>query len=119
MKHGSVQSYTIGFALSLLFTIAPYLLVAEKIASGTILLFWLALFAVAQVCVQLLFFLHINSEAKPRWQSLAFGFMSVVVVIVVFGSLWIMNNLHYNMMPGSEVEQYIKYEEAIDETSPH
>lgn len=113
---GSMTSYSIGFVLSLLFTIAPYLLVTEKIISGTGLLFSLAVFAVAQVFVQLLFFLHLNQEKRPYWQRLTFGFMTIIVVIVVFGSLWIMNNLDYHMQHSEDIETYIQNEEAI---TPH
>lgn len=114
-KHqGSMSSYVTGFVLSVLFTLVPYFMVTEKLVSGVALLLWLATFAVAQVLVQLVFFLHLGKEKRPRWHSLAFGFMTVVVVIVVFGSLWIMNNLHYNMMPGDKVDTYIRYEEAIN-----
>ena len=116
-QHGSVGSYIVGFLLSLLFTIVPYLIVTEDILNGTVLLFALAASAVMQVLIQLVYFLHIGKESRPRWHSLAFGFMTVVVVIVVFGSLWIMNNLHYNAVPGHEVEKYIQYEEAIEKTT--
>lgn len=113
---GSVFSYTVGFVLSLLFTIIPYMLVTQGKASGSGLLFALAVFAVAQVLVQLVFFLHLGQESKPRWHNLAFGFMVMVVVIVVFGSLWIMNNLNYHTMSPQDTDKYIQNEEAI---TPH
>lgn len=116
-KHNtSATPYLIGFVLSLLFTLVPYWLVTRDVTSGNLLLFGLALFAVLQVFVQLIFFLHLGKEKRPRWQSIAFASMVLVVVIVVFGSLWIMNNLDYNMMPSHEVDQYIQHEEAI---TPH
>ena len=43
---------------------------------------------------------------------MAFLFMMLIVVIVVIGSLWIMTNLDYNMMP-DEVETYILEEEGF------
>lgn len=113
---GSMYSYTAGFVLSLFFTLVPYLLVTRGIIYGTGLLAALAVFAVAQVFVQLIFFLHLNKEGKPRLHSLAFGFMVMVVVIVVFGSLWIMNNLDYHTMSPGETDTYIQKEEAI---TPH
>lgn len=117
MKHqGSVKSYTIGFVLSLVFTLVPYLLVTQDISSGNLLLFGLAAFAIAQVFVQLLFFLHLKQEERPRWQSMAFGFMTLVVVILAFGSLWIMNNLDYRMNHKDDIDSYIQSEEAI---TPH
>lgn len=112
-QQGSLSSYIVGFVLSILFTLVPYFMVTEQLVSGIALLLWLAVFAVAQVLVQLVFFLHLGKEERPRWHSLAFGFMIVVVVIVVFGSLWIMNNLDYHMMPGHKIDTYIQEEEGI------
>ena len=112
-QQGSVKSYLTGFVLSLLFTIAPYLLVTRDILDGSALLLALAVFAIAQVFVQLLCFLHLRNEARPRLQSIAFAFMTLVVVIVVFGSLWIMNNLDYHMTMPQDTDKYIQDEEAI------
>lgn len=114
--HGSVASYTIGFILSLVFTIIPYYIVTETTVGGWLLLAILMGFAVAQLLVQVIFFLHLGRESKPRWNLLAFLFMLLVVVIIVIGSLWIMDNLHYNMMP-TEVEEYIFDKEAITPTN--
>ncbi len=113
---GSVTSYTSGFLLSIILTLIPFWLVIEGAVSGSSLLVLLALFAIAQVLVQIQFFLHLGQEPKPRWHGTAFKYMVMVVVIIVFGSIWIMNNLHYNMMPGHEVDTYIKDEEAIERT---
>ena len=112
-SHGSLSSYAVGFMLSLIFTFAPYFMVTQHIGQGWVLGLALAIFAISQVLVQLVFFLHLGREKRPRWHSLAFGFMTVVVVIVVFGSLWIMNNLNYHTMSGPSVDQYIQDEEAI------
>ena len=53
--------------------------------------------AVVQLVVQLVFFLHLGRERQPRWNLLAFAFMAIVLLILVLGSLWIMNNLNYHM----------------------
>lgn len=113
-KHpGSVASYSIGFALSLLLTLLPYFVVTDKILSGWSLTLYLIAFALAQLYVQLFFFLHLGRETRPRWNLLAFIFMGLIVVILVFGSLWIMRNLNYYDMSPQEVETYIQQEEGI------
>ena len=112
-QRGSVTSYTTGFVLSLLFTLVPYLLVTRQVVDGWLLPLALAFFAIAQVLVQLLFFLHLGQESRPRWHGYAFGFMVMVVVILVFGSLWIMSNLDYHTMTPHETNQYIQEEENI------
>lgn len=58
----------------------------------------LGILAFGQFVVQLVYFLHLGTEQKPRWKLLVFWFMIVVVLIVVVGSLWIMYNLNYNMI---------------------
>jgi cytochrome o ubiquinol oxidase operon protein cyoD len=98
---GTVKSYTMGFGLSLILTVAAYLLASHNLAHGWALLLTLGALAISQLLVQLLFFLHLGHEAKPRWNLTAFLFATMVVVIVVFGSLWIMKNLSYgHHVPG-------------------
>jgi cytochrome o ubiquinol oxidase operon protein cyoD len=53
--------------------------------------------AVAQLLVQLVFFLHLGREPKPRQNLVVFLFMLLVIGILVIGSLWIMHNLNYHM----------------------
>ena len=107
-----------GFLLSIAFTLGAYYVVERHSVSGhldfshAMILWTISLLAIAQLGVQLFFFLHLGSESKPRWNLLAFLFALLVVVIVVFGSVWIMHNLDYNMT-GHEVETYIEEEEAI------
>ena len=107
------MAYSTGFILSLLLTIIPYLLGVNKRLAGNVLVVALMAFALVQLAIQLIFFLHLGAEKKPRWNQMVFAFMALIVLIVVGGSLWIMNNLNYHMDP-REVEQYIKQEELID-----
>lgn len=97
--HGTLKSYAIGFAVSLLLTTAAFLLVITKVLTGNSLIYTIALLAVVQAAFQLLFFLHVGQEAKPRWETFAFCFMFVILLIIVIGSLWIMNDLNNRMMP--------------------
>lgn len=101
-SHGTVQSYTVGFITSLILTFAAYLMVVNHLFSGWGLLLAIAGLAIAQLLVQLLFFLHLGQESRPRWNLQVFAFMLIVLFIVVGGSLWIMKNLDYhhgNMTP--------------------
>jgi len=111
--HGSTVSYFIGFILSLVFTIIPYHIVVNDVVSGWTLMAVLGVFAIAQLMIQLVFFLHIGSERRPHWNLLVFLFMVLVVAIVAVGSLWIMYNLDYNMMSGHQVEEHLLEEEGI------
>lgn len=110
--HATVASYTAGFVLSILLTITPFLVVVNHLMSGWMLTFTLVGFAVSQLMVQLIFFLHLGRESKPRWNLLVFLFALLVIIIVVVGSLWIMDNLNYNM-GGHEMETHIIEDEGI------
>lgn len=92
---GSVRAYTVGFALSLLVTLVAYAIASGNLAHGWTLIYILAGLALLQLFVQLVCFLHLGRESKPRWNLTVFAFAAMVVVIVVFGSLWIMKNLSY------------------------
>jgi cytochrome o ubiquinol oxidase subunit IV len=111
-NQGTLLSYIVGFILSILLTLAAYFSVVNHLMSGKTLILMVAGLAVVQLLVQLLFFLHLGRESRPRWKLLVFWFMLLVVGILVIGSLWIMNNLNYNMMP-HDVETYMRHEEGI------
>jgi len=98
-EHGTLKSYWLGFILSIGLTLAAYWAVVGKLIAGKILIGTLLALALAQTVVQLVLFLHLGQESKPRWNLLVFLFMLSVLLILVFGSLWIMYHLNYNMMP--------------------
>lgn len=96
--HGSLRAYIIGFAVSILLTVISFSLVAAKLLSGQLLIHTIVILALVQAVIQLLFFLHVGQEAKPRWETLVFYFMMLVLFIVVIGSLWIMYDLNDRVM---------------------
>jgi cytochrome o ubiquinol oxidase operon protein cyoD len=114
---GSVRSYTIGFALSLILTLAAYILVVNDTFKGWTLAGVLAALAITQLIVQLIYFLHLGRESKPRWNLAVMLFAIMVVSIVVFGSLWIMKNLQYNHNHGAGpagTDKFIIHDEGYE-----
>lgn len=101
----SLAMYIIGFVSSVGLTLAAYLAVTLKLLSDGELIAAIVGLAVLQVLVQLFFFLHLGHETKPRWKLAVLGFMLAVLGIVVIGTLWIMQNLNYHMMPMTESEK--------------
>lgn len=97
--HGSLKAYIIGFVVCLVLTSISFALVTENLLSGKTLVYTLVGLALVQAIVQLLCFLHVGQEEKPKWETLIFGFMVVILVIIVAGSLWVMNDLNERMMP--------------------
>jgi cytochrome o ubiquinol oxidase operon protein cyoD len=63
----------------------------------------LAVLAIAQMGVHLVFFLHITTGPDNVNNVLALAFGILIVTLVVAGSLWIMANLNENMMPSAEL----------------
>lgn len=97
--HGTLKTYLIGFLLSILLTLASFYLVFARSFSDQSILYTIVGLALVQAAVQLFFFLHMGQEAKPRWETLCFCFMFLVLLTIAIGSLWIMNDLNARMMP--------------------
>ena len=99
IEYGSFSSYCKGFILSLALVLAAFFLAYFKLLSGLFLAIAVSILGFLQAAFQLVLFLNLTKEPKPRWNILVFLFMISVVLILVVGSLWIMNHLNYNMMP--------------------
>lgn len=97
--HGSFGNYLLGYLLSLVFTISAYLIVEHRNFTNKVIYAVITVLALLQFFVQLVFFLHLGKETKPRWKLLVFILMITIVLILVFGSIWIMSNLNYRMTP--------------------
>lgn len=97
-RKGSLRSYVIGFALSIVCTLLAYGMVAGHIGSTGLILVVIVALAIAQLLIQLIAFLHLDKETHPRWNLTAISFATIFVALVVGGSLWIMYNLNVNMM---------------------
>lgn len=98
-SHGTYRSYLIGFVLSVFLTAIPFWLVMSGVLPAQATAAVVVLLAVAQILVHTVFFLHVNTRSEGGWTLVALVFTAVMVLIVIFGSLWIMFHLHGNMMP--------------------
>jgi cytochrome o ubiquinol oxidase subunit IV len=97
----TLHSYITGFVLSLMLTALAFglawlhLITTHTFPSHEIMIFGLVALALAQLFVQLKFFLHVGKESK-EWINSALAFALIIVVILVGGTLWIMNNLQHS-----------------------
>lgn len=105
-KIGSVKSYSIGFGLAIIFTLAAYLTVVSGWFSQVGAITIIAVLAALQLVVQLVFFLHLGRDGV-KWKAAAFYMMFIILVLIVGGSLWIMYNLDYNMMSSEAMQEYM------------
>jgi cytochrome o ubiquinol oxidase operon protein cyoD len=99
-SHGSRGSYLKGFFLSVILTAIPFWAVmtgAFKDPSTAVLV--VMLFAVIQIVVHMIYFLHMTTKSEGGWTMMALIFTIILVVITLAGSIWVMFHLNTNMMP--------------------
>lgn len=97
-NHLEVKNYVLGYIFSLFLTFSAYYIIVNSRFSNLVDSLLVGALAFIQFMVQILFFLHLGQETKPRWKSVVLLMMILVVLIIVLGSLWIMHNLNYRMM---------------------
>lgn len=100
--HFSLRGYVTGFLLSVILTAIPFWLVMDKvIPSATITGIVLVAFAVVQILVHMVYFLHLDARSEGGWNLLSVIFTVILVVILLAGTLWVMYHMNANMMPMS------------------
>ena len=96
----SRRGYRIGTILSIVLTVIPFWLVMSGMLQDwqttAALIFAMGF---AQIVVHVLCFLHLDTRSEGGWTLLAFLFTTVIVVLTIAGSIWVMYHLNTNMMP--------------------
>jgi cytochrome o ubiquinol oxidase operon protein cyoD len=101
----SLQSYLLGFGLAIVLTLASFGVAVTHVVWAPGLAVLLAVLAIAQMGVHLVFFLHVSSSPDSANTVLALAFGIFVVGLVVFGSMIIMANLNSHMVPMDQLIQ--------------
>jgi cytochrome o ubiquinol oxidase subunit IV len=96
---GSFATYTLGLAFALLLTGASFMVSQTNLLWAPGVPAGLAVLAIAQMGVHLVFFMHISTGPDNTNNVLALAFGVLIVTLVIAGSLWIMANLNSTMMP--------------------
>jgi cytochrome o ubiquinol oxidase subunit IV len=94
-----LKSYTLGLGLAVLLTAASFAASSSSVVWGPSIPVLLAVLAIAQMGVHLVFFLHISTAPDSTNNVLALAFGIFVVGLVIFGSMIIIANLNHNMLP--------------------
>lgn len=102
------HAYVKGFVSSLILTMMAYYTVVYELFSKPTRIAAIIALALIQAGAQFVYFLHLAQETKPRWNLLVFLFMTMVVFILIFGSIWIMYNLDTRVMTPMEMDAYMK-----------
>ena len=98
--HSTFSGYMVGFVLSIILTAIPFWLVMAKvIADRNTAVLVLGGFAVVQILVHMVYFLHMNGKVEGGWTLLSTIFTVVFVAIAIAGTLWVMFHMNANMMP--------------------
>lgn len=99
MPHVTMRDYVVGFILAVVLTAIPFWLVMARPLDTGITVAIIMIFAVAQVVVHMIYFLHMSPKSEGGWTFTTLIFTLIVVVIMLAGSIWVMHNLNTNMMP--------------------
>jgi cytochrome o ubiquinol oxidase operon protein cyoD len=122
-NHPNTATYLTGFVLAVLLTLLAFGLVIvgrgcslepidkvlgifsygeviiEKMPHHLIIVGVIVL-AILQISVHLRYFLHLSFGSPQNWNLLAILFALFIIIIMVGGTLWIMNDLNGHMMLG-------------------
>ena len=102
MPQLTLRSGVTGFLLGgVLAATALYIAAKTGISIGVGLTSVILAFAMVQVVVHMVYFLHMNPKSEGGWNLIALIFTAVLLVIVLIGTLWVMHHMNTNMMPAT------------------
>ena len=95
--------YTTGLFLAVLLTAISFWAANTSLLWPGGVALGLAVLAIAQMGVHLVFFLHITTGPEGTNNVLALALGILIVLLVAAGSIFIMANLNENMMPAADL----------------
>jgi cytochrome o ubiquinol oxidase operon protein cyoD len=93
----SIPGYLIGLGLATLLTIVSFVVARTTLVWTPSIPVALAVLAIAQMGVHLVFFIHITTGPDNSNNVMALAFGVLIVLLIMAGSLWIMSNMNRNM----------------------
>ena len=103
--HVSKGDYVKGFILAVILTAIPFYLIMNNVISDrATAVAVLGGFAVVQVLVHMVYFLHMNGKIQGGWTLLSTIFTIIFLAIGIAGTLWVMHHMNTNMMPQHNME---------------
>src|SRR5882757_490514 len=90
--------YTIGVVVALVLTATSFWVANTSLLWPGGVGLGLAVLAIAQMGIHLVFFLHLTSEPDSTNNILALAFGLLIVFVVVTGTIWIVSDLNDNML---------------------
>jgi cytochrome o ubiquinol oxidase operon protein cyoD len=98
-----LSTYLTGLGLAVLLTVVSFFIARTTLVWQPSIPVALAVLAVAQMGVHLVFFLHITTGPDNTNNVLALAFGVLIVLLILTGSLWIITHMNHNMMPMDQV----------------
>ena len=100
---GEIGIYLIGLGLATLLTIVSFFVARTTLVWQPSIPVALAVLAIAQMGIHLVFFLHITTGPDNVNNVMALAFGVLIVLLIITGSLWIMGHMNQNMMPMDQI----------------
>ena len=98
----TLDEYIWGMVWSLVLTAVSFgIVMGGMFDNATVTKTILIIAAVAQVFVQLVYFLHMNGKSDQHWNTVTGIFAVMQVLILLGGTLWVMFHLQSNMQIGA------------------
>lgn len=94
----AIRGYVVGYLLAAALTAVSFTIARSTLVWEPSIPIALSVLALAQMGVHLVFFLHLTSGPDNLNNALALAFGLLIVLLLVFGSLWIMSTLNHNML---------------------
>jgi cytochrome o ubiquinol oxidase operon protein cyoD len=91
--------YTVGLFVAIVLTATSFWVANTSLLWPAGVGLGLAVLAIAQMGIHLVFFLHITTGPDSTNNVLALAFGVLIVFVVVTGSMWIITDLNNGMMP--------------------
>ena len=100
-----IRGYLVGLGFATLLTIVSFFVAGTDLVWAPSIPVALAVLAIGQMGVHLVFFLHITTGPDNVNNVMALAFGILIVFLIVAGSLWIVGHLNTNMMPMDQIMQ--------------
>ena len=98
-----LRGYLVGFAMAIVLSVVSFYMARSTLVWAPSIPIALSVLAIAQMGVHLVFFLHITSGSDSINNTMALAFGLLIVMLLVFGSLWIMTHLNHHMPPMDQI----------------
>ena len=98
LERNETRSVVVGYGMALLLTLSAFGLVVLHVLSGREAFYAVLCLGLVQLVVHLRFFLHIDLRRSARADLQLILFSSLIIALMVGGTLVVLFNLHGRMM---------------------